>query len=157
MQVAFCQIESHSVCRFTASVSLSAALLGAQSLDVMDRATYRGNTHPIAAPAVVHWLPKDRRSRPSTGCPLLGRPVNRNCPIVPYLAATASDTPTMCSPLTEGELACRPFLSPDNTASPRVGPTSLLPRLPFPDYNGTCGCSFHHVLRSALIVPFMTH
>lgn len=42
------------------------------------------------------------------GCPLPGRPVNRNCPIVPCLAATALDMPIMCLPLTEGELHCLP-------------------------------------------------
>lgn len=105
----------------------------------MDRATYRGNTHPIAAQAVVRWLPKDRRSRPSMGCPLLGRPVNRNCPIVPYLAATALDMPTMCLPLTEGELARRPFyletIPPVNT----LAFSFFLSLSPF-YYNRTCRC-----------------
>lgn len=68
-----------------------------------DRATYQENTHPIAVQAVVHWLPKDRRSRLSTVCRFPGRPTNRNCPIVLCPAAMASDMPIMCLPLTEGE------------------------------------------------------
>ncbi|KAK7945512.1 hypothetical protein WMY93_001240 [Mugilogobius chulae] len=66
-----------------------------------------GNTHLTAARAVVHWLPKDRRSRPSMDCPLPGRPINRNCPIVPCLAAMALDMPIMCLPLTEAYQVAR--------------------------------------------------
>lgn len=84
-------------------------LVGVQCTDVMDRDIYRGNTPPTAVQAVVHSLPKDRKSRPSMGCPLPGRPINRNCPIVPYPAAMASDTPIMCLPPTEGESASPPF------------------------------------------------
>lgn len=43
------------------------------------------------------------------GCPLPGKPINRNCPIVPCLVATALDMPIMCLPLTEGEVARPPF------------------------------------------------
>lgn len=75
----------------------------------MGRAIYRENTHPTAVQAVVHLLPKGRRSRPSTGCPLPGRPINRSCPIVLCLAAMALDMPITCLLLTEGKAACPPF------------------------------------------------
>jgi len=94
---------------FNVRNSLSVSMTDVQYSDVTGRAIYRENTHPTAVQAIVHFLPKDRGSLPSMGCPLPGSPINKNCLIVPCQAAMALDTPIMCLPLTEGEVVCPPF------------------------------------------------